>query len=318
MPLRRVKKQTKRSKRKRTQTRKQRAGFFAAPLFFPFPVGAGFPPLPPIHTRLPSAGAPPRPSAPVQTREIEKFIPKKDTNAPKEVNGVPLIIYRTLNTTKVPIGMYNAIHETANFLPEFDHHFYTDEDCLNFIEENFPTDVVKAFKCLKPGAFRADLWRYCILYKLGGVYTDAKIVFKLNPIGVMKEYPVCYLQDTPGGQKMCDTKHPGIWNGIMWTPPNNKVLLATIEEIVENCKSKRHGFNSLDITGPCVLGRQIAKLMGPDIITNSPFVHKSPKIYHYKDKILAIEYPKYRDEKSAFQKESYGPMWDRRDVFKDF
>jgi hypothetical protein len=274
-------------------------------------VGSGYPSIP----SLPTLSAPP---IPVETREIEKFIARADTNAPKEVNGVPLVIYRTLNTTKVPIGMYNAIHETAKLLPEFEHRFFTDEDCEKFIEENFKPDVLKAFKSLKPGAFRADLWRYCILYKRGGVYTDAKVIFKQNPIPIMKEYPVCYMQDIPGGKKLCNTAHPGIWNGLMWTPPGNRVLMSAIEEIVESCNAKRYGFNSLDITGPCMLGRQIANLAGPDIITNSPFVHKSPKTYHYKDTVLAIEYPKYRDEKSAFQKESYGPMWDRRDIFNDF
>ena len=45
---------------------------------------------------------------------------------------------------------------------------------FDFIKNNYPVDVLEAFNKLIPGAYKADLWRYCVLYKLGGIYLDIK------------------------------------------------------------------------------------------------------------------------------------------------
>ena len=63
--------------------------------------------------------------------------------------------------------------------PEFEHRLFDDADCRAYIEENFSADVVEAYDRLLPGAYKADLWRYCVLYKTGGVYLDIK--FQCEP-----------------------------------------------------------------------------------------------------------------------------------------
>src|SRR5258706_11233112 len=45
----------------------------------------------------------------------------------------------------------------------------------NFITENFQTDVLIAYEKLRPYSFKADLGRYCILYKNGGWYFDIAV-----------------------------------------------------------------------------------------------------------------------------------------------
>ena len=35
--------------------------------------------------------------------------------------------------------------------------------------------AAKAFETLRPGAFKADLWRYAILWGCGGIYVDSKM-----------------------------------------------------------------------------------------------------------------------------------------------
>ena len=40
--------------------------------------------------------------------------------------------------------------------------------CRNFIKKHFSRDVSYAFDKINPGAFKSDLWRYCIIYKNGG------------------------------------------------------------------------------------------------------------------------------------------------------
>ena len=47
--------------------------------------------------------------------------------------------------------------------PIFEHHLFDDNDCREFIKNNFPEVVLQAYDGLIPGAYKADLWRYCIL-----------------------------------------------------------------------------------------------------------------------------------------------------------
>ena len=42
--------------------------------------------------------------------------------------------------------------------------FFGDADCLAFLEEMWGGEVKDCFLALDRGSFRADLWRYCVLY----------------------------------------------------------------------------------------------------------------------------------------------------------
>ena len=53
--------------------------------------------------------------------------------------------------------------------PEFNHYLYDDKMCREFIKQNFQK-CFYVFDKLKPGAYKADLWRYCILYKWRYLY----------------------------------------------------------------------------------------------------------------------------------------------------
>ena len=54
------------------------------------------------------------------------------------------------------------------------HYLFNDADCRDFVAREYPPDVLMAYDRLMPTAFKADLWRYCVLYKYGGVYLDVK------------------------------------------------------------------------------------------------------------------------------------------------
>jgi mannosyltransferase OCH1-like enzyme len=49
-------------------------------------------------------------------------------------------------------------------------------DAASFIASNFPSEVKEAYDALIPGAFKADFFRYCILFIHGGVYADIDIL----------------------------------------------------------------------------------------------------------------------------------------------
>lgn len=68
--------------------------------------------------------------------------------------------------------MLGAVGTWKILNPSYDHVLMFDEDCREFLKEHFTEDVCTAFELIKPGAGKADLFRYCYLYIKGGVYVD--------------------------------------------------------------------------------------------------------------------------------------------------
>ena len=68
--------------------------------------------------------------------------------------------------------------------PNYKIEFSLDNDCINFLRENFNDYVANLFISIPKGMYKADLWRLCKLYMNGGVYADVDLVphFKLDKL----------------------------------------------------------------------------------------------------------------------------------------
>lgn len=248
-------------------------------------------------------------------KELTHFIPRTNSSAPKEIHGIPLVIYRTWNDKNVPIGMWNAVQRSRELTPEFDNYFYDDAARLQCIENNFEANVAKAYKCLKPGAFKADLWRYCILYMNGGIYIDMDIEITVPLLPILQANKRIYIQQVIPERKHCMTEYPGVWNGFMVFPPKSPALRACIDEIIITCKKRDYKVDFLDITGPCLLARKIADTEGPAVIVSSPFKHKILKEFHYNDTLFLREYKDKANEPAVAGDKHYSQHVAEKDVF---
>jgi len=261
-------------------------------------------------------------SCSIKMFNIPFYIPRKDSTAPKTVSDVPLVIYESWESNRVPDGMKNNIYSLLKSNPEFDYYLYSDEECYKFIKENFEKDVLDAFIILKPGAYKSDLWRYCILYKKGGVYMDIKYNTIKPLLSIIKEHPVIYVNDR---QISLASVNNCLYNGFIVSPPNNPVFKDCIDEIVDNCKNRKYGKNPLDITGPCLLGRKVLKY-DKNYFKNNKFNFKEPfniilfntRISYicYGNERLLKTYPEYRMEQEIKQStEHYGSLWAKGNVY---
>ena len=97
---------------------------------------------------------------------------------------IPCNIFQTWETKILPPSMFETISKIKRQNPRFKYFLFDDNDCREFIKTHFPTNVLNAYDSLIPGAYKADLWRYCILYKMGGIYID----IKYEPINGFKFY----------------------------------------------------------------------------------------------------------------------------------
>ena len=166
-----------------------------------------------------------------------------------EKSIIPKNIYQTWHTLKLPFHMQQNVDKLKRQNPDFTHYLFDDAMCRIFIKENFADDVLFAFDKLKPGAYKADLWRYCILFINGGIYLDIKYScvepFKLRYL-TFKEHWVC--------ERGC-LKEIGVHQALLVTFPRNDILQNCITDIVRNVKENYFGTYNLCVTGPTLLGR---------------------------------------------------------------
>jgi mannosyltransferase OCH1-like enzyme len=90
---------------------------------------------------------------------------------------IPLIIHQTWESFEdLPPEIIKIMNINQEVCPDFKFIFYSKDDRYNFIKDNFTFDVLKAYSSINPvyGAMKADFFRYCVLYKLGGIYLDIK------------------------------------------------------------------------------------------------------------------------------------------------
>ena len=187
--------------------------------------------------------------------ENEGYIPKK-------VFKTGINDYNDLN--KELIELFNKIVDEN---PGFELEYYSDEGSRMFIKNNFNQDVLDAYDKLKPGAYKADLFRYCILYKRGGIYSDLsqKIMIPIENIIDLENDNLYLVEDRPQANFRGPNKGKvveGIQISFMGTRPKNKIYLDAINEIVINTKNNFYGGNPLSPTGPHLFRRILNKYEG--------------------------------------------------------
>jgi len=234
----------------------------------------------------------------------------------KAINPIiPLNIFQTWHTKELPPKMQACVENLRLQNSEFKHYLYDDNDCRDFIKNNYSSDILNSFDNLIPGAYKSDLWRLCILYKYGGIYLDIKYKcynnFKLIELTDDEHY--CFGQT----HTKFENNYHGIYNGILISRPNNEFLYKCILRIVYNVNNKYYGFNSLYPTGPGLLG-----LLYPvkrDSILNDKkfnlFFCENSKII-YKNYCILTIYPEYRVEQRHNELlPHYTILWNNKKIY---
>jgi mannosyltransferase OCH1-like enzyme len=225
---------------------------------------------------------------------------------------IPLNIFQTWGTKDLPPKMKANIDDLKKKNPEFTYYLFDDDDCREFIKKHFETDVLVAYDTLIPGAFKADLWRLCVLYIHGGIYMDIKLRcinnFKLMELTESEHY----VRDRLGMLS--------IYNALMVCKSKNPFLIEAIKRIVQNVKTKSYSNSALHITGPAMLGGLILEKsfdLNVDMFFKMAGLHL---VYKHRFVIETI-YPGYHQEQADFYKSknttSYGELWNKKQVYND-
>ena len=221
---------------------------------------------------------------------------------------IPLNIYQTWWTKELPPLMRKTVNTIIKNNPAFNHQLFDDNDCRNFIKDNFDENVVNAYDTLIPGAYKADLWRYCILYKKGGIYLD----IKYKPHNGFK-----FINLTEKEHWVLDADKNGVYNALMVCKPNNPILLQSINRVVENVRKRYYGSNCLQPTGPLMLADFFCKKTKNNFdMKHEIFISSQNKLIFLNNFIVFKSYDGYSNEQSVNQKTAhYSSLWSKRQIY---
>ena len=137
---------------------------------------------------------------------------------------IPKIIHQTYKNHNLP-GTYKMCQtEIKRLHPDFEYRFYTDEDMDRLMKTEFP-EYYDKFNELPRMIMKIDMFRYFLMYKYGGLYTDMDYLM-FNNFDMLNEKVVipCNREDE-NGNNIC------LGNCIFASQPNHpywKSLMDTL------------------------------------------------------------------------------------------
>ena len=234
-------------------------------------------------------------------------------------NIIPPVLYKTGydNYEDLPEETKENFKKIMEENPDYTIEYYSDEDSMAFIEKNFDNDVLVAYKKLKPGAFKADLFRYCILYKKGGVYGDLNQEYLVSLDELVDREKDKLVLSRDGYFFLKDY---GIDIAFMAAVKELDLFEKCINQIVENVKKKLYTISALGVTGPWLMRNVFVKN------------EEAQRLYKMEiridkdggDYIVFGNGKRYIKRKSKLHnnymylnKKHYSGLWKKRDIYDD-
>jgi autotransporter strand-loop-strand O-heptosyltransferase len=181
---------------------------------------------------------------------------------------IPKIIHQTFRTKELPEELRVSVESLKKLNPDFEYRYYDDEDCYNFIKENYDEETLSLYSSINPkyGSSKSDFFRYLLMYKVGGVYLDIKSSAKipLNDIILpTDEYLLTHWEGRDWNQ-ILNYYHGEFQNWHIICKPNHPFLEKTIELVkrnIRNYKGEKGKISVLNLTGPIVYSEAIVSLI---------------------------------------------------------
>lgn len=218
--------------------------------------------------------------------------------------GLPKIVHQTFHTRALPVELGEAMGAIQRGNPDWEHRFYDDVTARDFIADSYGPAILAYYDAINPKyrAARADLFRYLVVYRSGGVYLDIKSL-PTRPLSEVirpdDRYLISQWRNGPG-EAFCDwglhaelARVPGgeFQQWYIAASPGHPFLRAVIERVLRNLRTYNPGLHGvgqlgvLRVTGPIAYTLAIHPLLAR---------HPHRRVDAHRD--LAFEYSIYGKE----------------------
>lgn len=205
---------------------------------------------------------------------VEKRLAGIDADAP-----IPRILHQTFASKTLPDPLAENTEALRARNSGWDYRLWDDGDIERFIAEEYGAGVLERYRRIAPGygAARADLFRYLLIYRLGGVYLDIKSTTDRpldEVLGPDDRFIVSQWDNGPGGRNEIWGLHPDLadipggefqqW--FIASVPGHPFLRAVIERVLSNIDRYNPyrdgvGLGVVRVTGPVAYTFAIAPLL---------------------------------------------------------
>lgn len=206
---------------------------------------------------------------------------------------IPRQIFQTWKTKDLPGPVQETIDRMKAVNPGYEHHLFDDQDMDEFIKTNFDATTYKAYKMLNVGAARADFWRYCIMYKKGGIYLDIDACIYQSLDRLIGEHDRAIISRE---------QNEGIFvQWCMMFEAGHPILKETIAQVIQNVLAKTTT-DVFHLTGPGVFTWVINTQLLATRLIAKPYFAKDEDLAVSLDgfcRFYGIDYPGFAMFKSS-------------------
>ena len=240
---------------------------------------------------------------------------------------IPKVIYQTNEHAYITQGMAKSVESILTANPDYEYRYFDNVSARNFIAENFRSEpsILKAYDIVIPGAYKADIFRYCLLYKLGGVYIDMGFVAKA-PLRELIGPTDVFISPEDNGTG-------GMYNAFICCVPNHPVIWEAIVQSVNNILNRRYGENPLAVTGPYTFAKAFRNVthlrVKPGLVIKNndetrilTYIRKEicttgGVVMDNNDRVFfSTRYPGYNVDRLWYNtNKHYSDMWNERDIY---
>jgi mannosyltransferase OCH1-like enzyme len=189
---------------------------------------------------------------------------------------IPKIIHQTIKSkTNIPFKLQKNIDYIKKLNPSWEYRLYDDNDIDQYIRTHYSERVYKAYFSINPkyGPAKADLFRYLVIYREGGVYLDIKsgMLYPLDEIiSENDEYILSYwgmfTKYINPNTEILGNELGEIQQWHVICIPRHPALKKVIDNVLINIEQGKHrNFSGkkgvLFLTGPIVYSYSIGPLL---------------------------------------------------------
>lgn len=239
------------------------------------------------------------------------FIPLDNVqeNVPEDLLESKVHIIQTSFSNNVSLYRYYSISTILNNVPFMIYKFFNNDDVEHFISDSFPR-LLDTYNSVKPGAYKADMFRALYIYKNGGLYFDCKqILFASLTSLLEKRY--LFVRDTYVFKNY-------VYNAFLYSKePLLDVYRNYLIQMVINIHNRNYCDDPLSISGPGLFGRYVNASMCIDMNNTMDSLYDWSRSYIALDGKVLIKntYNDYYNENNYISKGHYGHMWSNKQVY---
>jgi len=239
--------------------------------------------------------------------------------------GIPKLIFKTSWYTRESMHpeIKKVLQKTINLNRGYELYYFDDSEMKQFIGDYDPTfRVLRAFNKLVPGAFKCDLFRYCLLDKYGGCYSDIGHTLKTTFDSICYSSKLVLVEEI---------KNLGIHNGLICCTPGHPLMKMAIQECLHNIENGIYGETDISITGPKMLANVYRKLYLETIDNNGSLMESTKElsvkmlkhvikdskkyIYENGNELIITKFDNYDSIMYPPGKVDYHILWNSKKVF---